>query len=1278
MRREREVVLGAFGNQEVPFERVVEQVRPERSLSYSPLFQVAFDLQNTPASSLRLGDIVFSQVEAEWTTAKFDLTLSMEEAEQGLIGFWGYRTDLFDAATIARISEHFKTLLEGIVADPGRTLLDLPILSEAERRQLLVDWNSTQSDYSNQTCIHEMFEAQAERTPEAVAVVFEKERLSYRELNSRANKLGRYLKSLGVGPEVLVGVYVERSLEMIVGLLGILKAGGAYVPIDPGYPPERVSFMLSDIKAPVILTRQKFAGALPLSETRVVYLDSDREAIARHSEQNFVGGATADNLAYVIFTSGSTGRPKGVMVEHGGLCNLAEAQARAFGVQPDSRVLQFAAFSFDASVSEVFTALIKGATLWLASQERLMPGQELVDLFREGEISIATLPPTVLSALPEERFPSLRTVIAAGEACSADIVRRWAAGRKFLNAYGPTEATVCATMAEIVDGSARPTIGRPIANARVYVLDERQQPVPIGVAGEIHIGGAGVARGYLNRADLTAERFIPDPFGGEAGARLYRTGDLARYLPDGSIEFLGRKDHQVKVRGYRIELGEIEEALKRHPAVREVVALAREDVPGEKRLAAYVIPGGEDALTVADLRSFLGGQLPEYMVPQTFVMLDDLPLTPVGKVDRRALESLELSRPELGKDRVPPRTGLEELLARMWQEILGIEEVGVHDSFFELGGDSIRGAIFINRLQEKLGEVVYVVVLFDAPNIADLAAYLTRHYPDAVAKVCGVKSVDRDEAAGKVDAIKVAEVRELISASGAAEGPEQAMEARNPPAVFVLSPPRSGSTLMRVMLGGHPRLFAPPELELLGFKTLADRATELTGRYSFWLEGTIRAIMQLRGCGAEEARRVMRECEDAGMTTKQFYASMQESLGGRMLVDKTPSYSLDARVLKRAEDYFDNALYIHLLRHPSGMIRSFEDAKLEQVFFRHRHNYTSREIAEIIWVISQENILAFLEGIPRERQFRVRFEELVKEPEKVMKGISEFLGLEPHEDMLKPYAEKEQRMTNGIHPLSKMLGDIKFHEHKQIDADAAERWKESDGAEELGDLTWELAERLGYESQREKGATYALGGTRPTGRELTPIRRMPRGRDAKFPLSFAQQRLWFLDQLEPNSDLYNIPVAIRLTGNLRVEKLEESLDEIVRRHEVLRTSFAIVDGQPMQVIAPELKLTLPVIDLTGMAKEDREAEARRLAGEQARQPFDLRRAPLLRASVARLTENDHVIMVTMHHIVSDEWSMEVLVREVASLYEAFSRGEPSPLGDLPLQYADFALWQRGP
>ena len=707
--------------------------------------------------------------------------------------------------------------------------------------------------------------------------------------------------------------------------------------------------------------------------------------------------------------------------------------------------------------------------------------------------------------------------------------------------------------------------------------------------------------------------------------------------------------------------------------MREAVALTREDILGEKRLAAYVIPSQEGSIAVADLRAFLGGKLPEYMIPQRFAILNELPLTPGGKVDRRALESLELSRPDLGKAYVSPRTELEDLLAQMWQEILGVDEVGVHDNFFELGGDSIRAAIFINRLQEKLGEVVYVVALFDAPSIAELAIYLTRHYPNAVAKLCGIESVHRGKAAGKVDSIKVAQVRELIRSHGAVEEAEPSAGAKNPPAIFILSPPRSGSTLLRVMLGGHPSLFAPPELELLGFKTFEERASNLTGRYGFWLEGTIRAIMQLKGCSAEEAGRIMQECESERMTTKQFYASMQEWSGGRVLVDKTPSYSLDARVLKRAEDYFDNALYIHLLRHPFGMIKSFEEAKLEQVFFRHKHNYTSREIAEIIWVISHENILSFLEEIPEERQCRVRFEELVKEPEKIISGISEFLGIDPHENMLQPYAEKEQRMTNGIHPLSKMLGDIKFHEHKEINANVAERWKESYSAEELGDLTWELAERLGYESQKKSEAEYAPDGV---GREMTQIRRAPRGKNGRLPLSFAQQRLWFLDQLEPNSHLYNILIAVRLTGNLRIEKLEESLNEIVRRHEVLRTTFAIVDGQPTQVIAPELRLILPIIDLSTMAKEDQEAEARRLAGDQAREPFDLEKGPLLRASLARLNEKDHVIMVTMHHIISDAWSMEVLVRELASLYEAFSQGKPSPLEDLPIQYADFALWQR--
>ena len=1009
LKRVKKVAVEAYAHQDLPFEKLVEELQPERDLSRSPLFQVTFALQGNLLPSIELPGLTIAPLDIIKETAKFDLNLSVSDTDDGFLAGLVYKTDLFEPATITRLLQHFKNLLEGIVANPDERIWDLPLLTPAERHQLIVDWNNTRTGIPNDYCIHELFEAQVEATPNALAVAFKDERITYRELNLRANQLAHHLQDFGVGPEVPVGLYMERSVEMLVGLLGVLKAGAAYVPIDPAYPAKRVRFMLDDIKAPVLLTQQRLAQALPLNEAQLICLDSDWEFIAGSGDHNPASRVTSQNLAYVIYTSGSTGQPKGVMVEHKSVCNLAKAQIQAFDIQPSSQVLQFAASSFDASVSEIFTTLLKGATLWLSTQERLLPGSDLIELLQESAITTVTFPPTVLATLPDELLPHLHTIVAAGEACSSDIVRRWAKGRRFLNAYGPTETTVCATIAEVFDGSRRPPIGTPIANAQVYVLDRGQQPVPVGVIGEIYVGGAGVARGYMNSAKLTAERFIPDAFSQEPGARLYRTGDLARYLPDRNIEYVGRLDHQVKIRGYRIELAEIEEALKQHSGVEDAVVLAQKGAHEESRLAAYVVARQQPAPTINNLRDFLSERLPEYMVPPAFVLLDKLPLTPNGKVDRRALLALELGRPEGNKPYQAPRTELEILLAKIWQEILSIESPGVYDNFFDLGGDSIRGAIFINEIQNRLGEVVYVVALFDAPTIAEFADYLAERYPVAVSKICGVQiSPDSRDVSQKINEIKVAHVRGLIETSRGPDRSEQRTSAKNPPAIFVLSPPRSGSTLLRVMLGGNPSLFAPPELELLGFTTLEERRRELTGRFSFWLEGTIRAVMQIKGCDLEEARKVIEQCEDDGSTVQEFYAQMQGWLEDKKLVDKTPSYALDMETLKRAEKYFDNALYIHLLRHPCGMIKSFENAKLEQVFFRYKHDYTSREIAEIIWVISQQNILNFLNEIPRQRQLSVRFEDLVTAPEKTLAGLCEFLGVEPHETCCGPTMTRDR------------------------------------------------------------------------------------------------------------------------------------------------------------------------------------------------------------------------------------------------------------------------------
>ncbi|WP_442938107.1 amino acid adenylation domain-containing protein [Nostoc sp.] len=741
--RVRQIALGAYTHQELPFEMLVEALHPERNLSYTPLFQVMFALQNAPMSKLELAGLTISFLTAQSKTTKFDLSLSMYNSGAGLVGVWEYSTDLFDNSTIERMTGHFVTLLEGIVANPKKRISQLPMLTQVEQHQLLVEWNSTQAEYSFDKCIHELFEEQCLSTPSAVAVVFENQQLTYQQLNCRANQLAHYLRSLGVKPDVLVGICVERSIEMVVGLLGILKAGGAYVPLDPDYPTERLRFMLEDAQVSVLLTQQRLIDRLPEHQANLVCLDEVWSQIAQNNQNNPRSGVRAFHLANVIYTSGSTGKPKGVMVEHEGLCNLAQAQIQTFGLTSDSRILQFASLSFDASIWEVVMAWGSGATLYLGTKESLLPGIPLIERLRDYSITHVTLPPSALAVMPIEELPALQTIIVAGEACSAELIRQWSAGRNFFNAYGPTEATVCATIGKATPkANAKCTledekisIGRAIANAQVYILDEYLQPVPIGVPGELHIGGTGLSRGYLNRPELTQEKFIPNPFGRSRGAgeqgsstflrdtarrallsdrgaeilansqspipspRLYKTGDLARYLPDGNIKYLGRIDNQVKIRGFRIELGEIEELLNQNDDVQAACVIAREDNPGDKRLVAYVVGDKQHPPTINQLRSFLSSQLPQYMIPHAFVILESLPLTPNGKIDRRALRAPD-SREGLEISFVAPRTPIEEMLAQIWASVLKVEQVGIHDNFFELGGDSILSIQIIARANQ--------------------------------------------------------------------------------------------------------------------------------------------------------------------------------------------------------------------------------------------------------------------------------------------------------------------------------------------------------------------------------------------------------------------------------------------------------------------------------------------------------------------------------------------------------------------------------------------------
>lgn len=725
----RQVALDAYAHQDISWEKLVEELQLECNLSYHPIFQVMFVFQNA-LDLLQLTDFTPSLLDLEYVCAKFDLTLSVSETKQELVGKWVYNTDLFEASTIRRMTGHLQTLLEAIVTNPQQQIDHLPLLTSAEKHQLLVEWNDTNREHQNDRFefIHQHFEALVEQTPDAVAVVFEDQQLTYRELNKQANKLAHYLQSLGVEAEVLVGICVERSLEMVVGLLGILKAGGAYVPFEPTDPKERLMYKLEDTQVQILLTQEKLVAALPKCNIRVVCLDSDWAKISEESANNLCTNITSGNLAYVIYTSGSTGMPKGVMNTHQGIFNRLVWMQKAYELKSEDRVLQKTPFSFDVSIWEFFWPLMTGAVLVIAQPELHKDSAYLVKLIQEQQITTIHFVPPMLQVFLEqaglEACFSLRRVMCSGEALSFDLQERFFSrlNAELHNLYGPTEAAIDVTFWACQRESHLQIvpIGRPIANTQIHILDNNLQPVPIGVTGELHIGGVGIARGYLNRPELTSKKFIPNPFSCEPDARLYKTGDLARYLPDGNIEYLGRIDNQVKIRGFRIELLEIETVLSQHPAVRKAVVIAQEHKSHDKRLVAYIVPESKWQ-QFSQLRTFLKEKLPEYMVPSTFVILESLPLTQSGKVNRQALPALNQSRPNLETLFVASRTLLEEQLAQIWTQVLDINQVGVHDDFFELGGNSLLAAQLLFQIRKEFSLELPLSALFQAPTVAGLA-----------------------------------------------------------------------------------------------------------------------------------------------------------------------------------------------------------------------------------------------------------------------------------------------------------------------------------------------------------------------------------------------------------------------------------------------------------------------------------------------------------------------------------------------------------------------------
>ncbi|MCP4181645.1 MAG: amino acid adenylation domain-containing protein, partial [bacterium] len=728
LKQVKQTTLDAYDNQDMPFEKVVDIVQPGRNLSYSPLFQVMMVLQNNPASELSFGELSLKPVEFESTISKFDLTLNFTETTEGLVGGIEYNTDLFDKARIERMTEHFNVLVESIISNPTVNISELEILTSAEKYKLLTEWNNTEADYPKDKCIHQLFEEQVKKTPANIAVVFENKQLSYQELNDKSNQLAHYLQSKGVKPESLVGICVDRSIAMIVGLLGILKAGGAYVPIDPTYPEGRISYMLEDVDCEIVLSQKHLE--LPKNNSEIIYLDTDWDKIENKPTENVKSEVKSDNLAYVIYTSGSTGKPKGVCIEQKNITNLINFTYNKTNIELSS-VLQFISISFDVSAQEIFGTILCGGKLCLVDDEIRINTNKLFKLISNNNIKTVFWPVSFIKMLFNNDNYGLipqciRHIITAGEqlVISNTFSKYLKENDVFLhNHYGPSESHVV-TALTLNPGEEHPNlppIGIPIDNTQLYIIDKNLDLVPIGVPGELCISGEQLGRGYFKRPELTAEKFIQNPFSNDPNSRLYKTGDLVKYLPDGNIEFIGRIDSQVKIRGFRIELGEVENVLQTHESISEGVVLAREE-NGDKYLCAYIVTN--QGINQEKLRAFLSTRLPDYMIPSYFVELDKMPLTANGKINRKALPSPEV---KAGDDYVAPSNEIEEKLVVIWSEVLNIpkQEISIRANFFAIGGHSLKASNCVNKLINTFHLNIPLIEIFKNPTIVQLANFIS-------------------------------------------------------------------------------------------------------------------------------------------------------------------------------------------------------------------------------------------------------------------------------------------------------------------------------------------------------------------------------------------------------------------------------------------------------------------------------------------------------------------------------------------------------------------------
>jgi len=903
--------------------------------------------------------------------------------------------------------------------------------------------------------------------------------LTHEQLFQYANQWGRYIRNLGIKPNTLVAIVMEKGWEQIVAAYGVLQAGAAYVPIDPDQPHERMTWLLEDSMAQLILTQSCLEERLTWpQDTNRILIDKEDLSNIDGSELDHI--QTPDDLAYVIYTSGSTGHPKGVMLSHRGVVNALIQTNSVFKINNEDSILAVTALHHDMSVYDVFGVIGAGGTLIMPDPAGRRDPAHWSELMVKHKPTLWNSVPAMMDMLleftdsnPGSIPDTLRFAFLGGDWIPVTLPERLTkhvTDATVISVGGPTETSLWNIWYPVykvnADWKSIP-YGMPIANTRYYITNDDLEPCQDGIPGEMYISGIGLSSGYWRDKEKTRKSFIKHP---KTGERLYRSGDLGRLLPDGNIEFCGRVDLQVKLRGNRVELGEIETVLNKHLNIKHAVVTVREDIPGEKKLVAYIIQANSDNTNITLLRDYLDKLLPDYMIPGAWVFLDKMPLTQNGKIDRMSLPKPGNERPELSQPYSAPRTKLEKYLAAIWCDVLNIDQVGIHDRFFELGGTSLQAASFIAQLHKELKEFIYTITIFNSPTVSEYAIFLESEYQNTIMKKFGLSErpqqhseVNNDNAVTEhnVTSKSVNHMRSNVIPVLGKTGLNETKK-KNSSAIFVLSTPRSGTTLFRVMLAGHPSLFATAELLLLGFNTLKERRNAYKGKYELWLEGLIRAIMELNKCSVDEARSFIQGYEDSDCSTKKLYRVLQDKIGDKTLVEKSPAYSLDISSLEKAESDFDNPRYIHLTRHPYSMVRSFEKNHTDQVLFLNEHNYNSRELGELIWYISHQNILNFLDNIPESRKCRVQFENLVKHPKDVMEDLSRSLNIEYDPILIDPYKNMDNKMVDGIHKTSIPMGDTNFLEHKIIDPKVADSLNNVSSDNFLSDMTWELAEKLGY------------------------------------------------------------------------------------------------------------------------------------------------------------------------------------------------------------------------